>query len=79
MRNSTFRPEYRKLSGDARQWKERVELTLEQLPEIRKRVGADGSPPLQGQDIRCKSVSGESMKFVHKIEWYRGRVSLSSL
>ena len=30
-----FWPEYRKLSGDARQWKERMELTLEQLPEIK--------------------------------------------
>ena len=35
MRNSTFLPDYRKLSGDARQWKERMELTLEQLPEIK--------------------------------------------
>ena len=51
-----------------------VHVPMAVHPQMRKLIRK-----LQGQDIRCKSVSGESMKFVHKIEWYRGRVSLSSL
>ena len=50
MRSSTFVLEFRKLSGDVRQWKGDWELTFERLPEIRhmqeakRRVGADGYP-----------------------------------
>ena len=83
-------PEHRKLPADERQRKGRKELTSEQLPEIsfqedgKRRVGADGSRPLSGQDIRysCheaeKSVSVEGVTF-HEQEWYRVRYNLSSL
>ena len=60
MRSSTFVSDFRKLSVDVRQWKEPSELTSERLSEIccfiwterEQRVGADGSRPLFGQDIR---------------------------
>lgn len=46
--------ESRKLLGDAKQQTNPVELTSEPLlPNLEsKRVGADGNPPLEGQDMQ---------------------------
>lgn len=41
---------FRELPAGARQWESNWELALEQLPETFG-VGADGMPPLQGEDI----------------------------
>ena len=80
-RSSTFEPDFRKPLGDAKRRKGHWELALELLPQIcqagrpftgrrlkkpRRRVDADGGPPLQGKSIRRRPVLTECMQSMNE-------------
>lgn len=61
-RNSTVGSAFRKLLGDAKQWKRRQELALEQLLEIQRTHHQDGKTILSVLESRCRrspTVTGE--------------------
>lgn len=65
--SSTFVLEFRKLSGDARQQKREWELTSERLPEIERRVGADGIPAVIRAEYKISgSVFVECVIFTNR-------------